>query len=461
MASKTSTLATRTDEFRASHAAAMRGNRSVALPLSGGGAVPISSGIFSAWIDRWSPLGGGNRRGLIRVARSLEEDHHFYQPVMGIRKRYHGAGFEVQDSGGEQRKTETRKWARLARDVWAEFLLSDSVTVIWLDGGTPAVMQGEDVDFENKFGQEKVTIRMERQKVSKTLRKAIGDSFANALEKDGKIVIENGRSGLLNCRVLTTAKDGSGFPMPSVKAAMMDLAIIELLKIGEWNGAFARRNLIRQAKKGHEIKNGNLAGQPMHFYKTAFGKQLLKFLSEKIGYSEFVGNFDLEFDYVFLPADFFDAKIYDAVHRRLMTWAGGAGLVAEAVDKTDDRFTNGLDMLRHEVLEPRRMVAAFLEEILSKCGVREAEVAFSNSIFFTVNQLQAYVSQAATNGHMSPQTAREWLGLDTAREANRMKAARKDPDGYMPPFEAKQGLVATGAVEPPTTSGGRPPASAE
>jgi hypothetical protein len=338
-------------------------------------------------------------------------------------------------------------------------LLCDAVAVLWQDGGIPSAMQGEDVEYDNRFGQEKVTIHLGTRKVTKELRKSLGDQVANALEKDGKVEIRNGRTGTLNCRVLTTAKDGGGFPVPAVKAAMMDLAIIELLKIGEWNGAFARRNLIRQAKKGHEIKSGNLAGQPLHFYKSAFGKQLLKFLAEKIGYSEFVGNFDLAFEYVFLPADFFDPKIFDAVHRRLMTWAGGAGLVAEAVDKTDDRFTNGLDMLRHEAMEPRAMVAAFLEDIFEKAGGAKAagRVVFSNSIFFTVKQLQAFVSQAATNGHMSPQSAREWLGLDEQRETRRMKAARKDSEGYMPPFEAKQGMQSAGAVEPPTTAGGRPP----
>ncbi len=403
-------------------------------------------------------MGAGKRRDLIKVGRNLETDHHFFQPVMKIRNQYFGANFEVQGPDGERDPAQTLKWRRLVRDVWQEFLLADSVVILWQDGGIPAAMNGEDVEYENKFGQEKVTIRLGTQKVSKELRKSLGEKLANALERDGKVEVLNGKTGTLNCRVLTLAKDGAGLAWPSMKAAMMDLAIIELLKIGEWNGAFARRNLVRQAKKGHEIKSGNLAGQPLHFYKTAFGKQLFKFLSEKIGYSELVGNFDLEFEYVFLPADFFDPKIYEAVHRRLMIWAGGAGLIAESSDKSDERFARGLDMLRNESLASRSLVSGFLEEVFSKFPGWTAgnRVAFSNSVFFTGKQLLAYVSQAATNGHMSPQTAREWLGLNEQVESRRMKESRDHVENYTPPFEAKQGMQTPGSAAPPTTAGGRP-----
>lgn len=389
----------------------------------------------------------------------LSEKHGFYGPVVRVRQRYFNAGFALVGADWEREDDLTDEWARFGRDVWQEFILADSAVVLWRDGGKPSVMHTEDVTYDDRGGVEKVTIAFSKAALTEEMRRTLGATLIAQIEKNGKITIVDGRTGTMNCRVLTRGKQGCGLVTPSVSSVMLDLAIWELLKIREWNGAFASRNVMRHAKKGHEIKSGNLAGQPLHFWKSAFAKQLLKALGGLSGYNEFSSNFDLNFEWVFLPGEFFDPKIFDSVTNRLMFWAGGAAMVAMATEeRQDSRFANGLDMMRDEARESREMVRVFLTEILRQVvGKKFRGIEWSNTVFMPAKELKQFVAQAANNGHISPQTATEALGFNNQRERKRMLAAHQTPDAYSPPFEAKQGQ--SGESTAPTTEGGRPPSS--
>ncbi len=444
------------DDFLQQNKVALRASRVLVPPMGRMGALPFGSAM-SGWAQRWGGVCLSDRTSVQGMARMLEGENSYFQTIVGHRRRYYGAGFALVNGAGENDQKGTAKFSRLVKDVWMEYTLTDSAVVFWRKGGPPAVMNSEDVEYDNRFGREKVTLKLGKQRLNAQLRRSLGTKLSDALENTGKLVVEDGGDGDLFCRVLTAAKAGAGLAMPRVKAALMDLAIAEMLRLGEVNGAAARRTLFRHSKKGHEIKQGNLAGQPLHFFKSAFGKALIKTLQTMPGVGEFISNFDLSFDWVYLPAEFFDAKVYEAVDGRLAMWAGGAGLLAAVKNKQDGNFETALDSLRQEAMAERGAVGTFLTEIISEMG-GAGDIGWDWSIFFSGKELKSFVSQASTNGHMSPQTAREWLHLDDKRESMRMRAAKDRKDDFTPPFEAKQGLLGDPAA---TTEGGRPPGGAK
>lgn len=401
---------------------------------------------------------------VMRKCRQLvdERQNDFCDFFVRIKRQFFNAGFEIYTSTKKektkkfQEKAASYPFAALARDVWNEWLTCSNVVAFWrtadkvpaeqLIDGLPLVtiLNCEDVDYRNEFGVERVKIKLTPRKLSAKENKELGPRYAKALEEGGWLELD--REEGENWRVLTTAKLGNGFGMPRFKAVFDDLSARELLKIGDWNGAWARKKLMRQMKKGHEIKDGPLAGMPEHFYTAKFGKALFKALQGQTGFIEMLTNFDMIFEYVFLNPDFFDPKIYKSIEERLYRWGGAAFLML----REGNPNPNLTKVFQAEGLSEREIIGPFIEGILNDPtfigktprGMETLRVRWDEWIFFNQAELRQMITFGLQNGILPPQLAQRALRIDTEEHLELMQEAIDKRELWTPAFEAKQGMAA-------------------
>lgn len=418
---------------------------------------------------------------VMKKARSLCEDNDFCNFLFRMKLQFFNAGFEIYSS--EKPKAAERflenapdyPFADLARDVWVDYLKCSNVVAFWVSrdkapdaqkvNGIPLVtiLNAEEVDYSNEFGVESVKIRLKKRTLTAKEREALGPRYAKAIE-NGELLELDKKEGE-NWKVLTNEKLGNGFGMPVWKAALDDLAARDLLKIGDWNGAWARKHLVRHGKKGHLIKDGPLAGMPEYFYNPKFGKKILQALQGAAGFMELMTNFDLQFDYVFLDPKFFDPAIYKGIEDRLAKWAGACLLML----REGNPNPNLSKMFKTEGESERSIVGRFLEGIINDPtfqpeslpkGMQRLHVRWDPWVFFDAEQLRQMITFGLQNGVMSPQLAQRAMGVDGREHKALMGEAHKDSEQFTPVFEAKQGMASGEAGNSggdAGKTGGRPP----
>lgn len=402
---------------------------------------------FERFAKAWT-FRDSNPRAVIKRCLELERDNSWYQSYVRTRGALYNARMHTPDSTWPE---DARKLGfdlhRLSRDVWRMWLTCQAVVAFWRepDAGKLPTVELLDVtrcEYKNDFGNEVLKYTPRRQKLTAAEREAHGERYANALERGEPLEISEKYDEKF-C-VLTNGMLGQGFGMPNAKAALLDLAIWELLRTGDYNGAWARKNLMRLSRRGHEIKQGPLAGLPEHFFKKGFGKALLKHLASISGYSELAGNFDLAMEYIYLKPDFFSKDVHEATNARLRMWGGASAALMDGEARKGGDLTK---VLRAEAMEERQVVSGFLHTILGHeyfeaVKSKDLRFAWDDSVLMDMERATAWVSAGVSAGLMSPQTGREFMGLDDAFESKRMKEAGGRKEEFTPPFEAKQGLVA-------------------
>lgn len=429
-------------------------------------------------------------RAVMRQMREISgpNPNAFVQWLVRMQVAFFNADFRLTSSG-ELKKTESWLEARqlypfekLARDIWNEYILCANAVVFWRgepsgprNGPKPppesridglplvTVFDTERVRYSNDFGTELVWITPARRKLTDDERDMLGKRYADAIEEGKELKLDQNKGEFF--KVLTTAKKGSGFAMPRWKSIIFDLAILELLRVGDWNGAWARRKIVRHTSAGHEIRFGQLAGGPDFFAKKKFVQNWVKEVNKINGYSELATNFDQIIKYVFLEAGFFDVGIYAAVQERLDHFAGAIGMMMR---KESNQMPYLMSMFRAEGFAERDIVGGFIRQIVNDPNFHGREAPppaallpqWDDTIFFNEKMLMAWLSFAYQNGFASPQTMRRYLRLMEKSENERMREAHARGEDYEPVFEPKQGLLGgAGGGENDVSQGGegRPP----
>jgi hypothetical protein len=410
---------------------------------------------------------------VMKQCRKMTDDdpHPYLQWLIRQRLAFYNSGFKLESEVG---KKDTQGWldkhanypfGKLARDVFREYQVTSNVVAFWRSEaadnrrtrvdrksdagfieGLPRVtiFNCEDVRYSNDFGVEQLWITPKRRKLSDDEKAALGPRYAAAIE-EGKELKLDPKYGE-RFKVLTTAKMGNGFGMPDLKAIMGDLAILELLKLGDWNGAWARRKILRQTKKGHEITGGDRQGSPDYYFNPAYGKKLKKALNDQNGFMELIGNFDQDLAYVFLEAAFFDPKLYEAVEMRLDRYVGAMAMMMRE-GKLQSPFL--MSLFRVEGLAERDLVGGYLASIFNDeffYGSGDAPPqrilpTWDEGVFFNEKMLIAWMGFGLQNGIISPITMRRWMRVSDRGETELMKLAHTNGKDYEPVFEQKQGLL--------------------
>lgn len=405
----------------------------------------IMRGFASAWSFNEQHLGS-----VLRKCRSFYElkENDWVENYVSAKSSVFSSGFQLLNSEGANLFSPYPRYRiqSLISKIWRDYVGCSNVVAVWMDkripGQLPVVilLRPDAVRYRCDFGIESLEVKFEKANLSDPQKRGLPPRIAQAIEKGEWLELDRTEGECF--AVLSDSRDG-GLTMPRLRAVLLDLAIRDLLRIGDWNGAKARTKILRHSKKGHEIKNGELAGRPDHFYKSAFGKKLLKYLADVTGYAELATNFDMLIEYVFLDSKFFDEGIYSSVETRLDQWAGPIMKLMRIKGEPNPELSA---LLRLEARAERTVMSEFLMQIFSHesfFGKEASKIMWDESIFMSMNLLREWIVSGAGNGILSPQTARDMYGVSDQVESKRMREASDRRDDYTPPFEAKQGIVGT------------------
>lgn len=398
----------------------------------------------------WMALG---RDVLCSVAMVLAERHWFIRPVVRMNVDLYGLGFRFVAK-------ETREWLkreaphypfkRVHRDLLREFMTNQSVVAMWpkssASGELPVIEVPDVKDAKLLPGGVLSMKLVKNSKLSEEAAQRVGEKMAAAI-RGGKIVEISPDDPIWAFRVMTDGKISSGLTVPSMTGILDDLDYIEAVRIGDWNGAWQRRKMLLHATKGYGISSGGNAGQTRGHAKKSQLDAVAAFLKALTGSASLATNFDQEFKHVVFPKDFFSDEMTRSTWERLLLWSGFAGVLLFKSESQIAGVSPYLMLqLRTSVFSFRELWSEFIMSIFGSPefhgGPAELDFtpAWSIDHLYSVDELQKLIGMHTRAATLSPQSLREFLSIDNAREVERMKSAHADRQGYIPVFEPNQGL---------------------
>lgn len=443
----------------ASPAPGMPEHASVALPVGTG------QTLIGALRNRpnWYAMA---RREIDRVARIVTERNWFTRPVHAMRLAVYSHGFQFSSA-------EARAWAgqgtypfrKVAKDMIDEWLVSRAVIVWWRKNPTPGslprlhIPNAGDCEYDVIAGVPQISVTMQRRALPEKDKAIIGERMWTATRKGGKFVIQEGDPEF-DFRVLKEGKDSSPLPVPPLVTILDDLDFVEAIRVGDWNGAKARWEIIRHTKKGYAVTSGNNAGLPRNNAKKEELKAILEAMKKILGKQDLVTNFDQEVAWLIFPKEHFHEDLLREVKQRLLFWSGVFGVL---LLKTDSQITGLsaflMDQLRAEVLAFREDFTEFLTEIFNSesflAGMPSAPrlvPQWDVKLLYSAKALIELATFYSTYAIAAPQTVREMFGIDNEEAMGLFRQAHEDPQGYTPVFEPRQGITAA-VVAPDSPTG--------
>jgi len=406
-----------------------------------------------------------------KQARQLAESSDFLSSIIYLKELFFNDSF----SFGENNNTKLKNWlraqaydfSRVVNDAWQEWLVCDNVVAFWQAAGESdgkgqlpvvTILDCEICEYKNAFGMEMLTLSVPKlglssAELARLKASGLDNRYVEAISGGKKLLLDKTEGDRF--KVLTRAKVGKGLAAPRVGSVLTQIGAMDLLGIGDWAAASMMKKVIRQFKKGHEITAGPLAGQPIHFLKKKESDQIKNANKNKDGAYDSVTNFDVNIGYPFMDPNYFTIKKMEGTLSRLERWAGPIGRLLLA-GPTQSPYL--MDAFETEGRRQRKLISDFLASIFSdESFIGNADppvdlVPRWSPVTFTSKKNLIELSRfAQPNGIASPQTTREWLGLNDKEEGDRLVTANKNKQRFTPPFEAKQGIVSgTGP------KGGRP-----
>lgn len=433
--------------------------------------MPIGLSSPEAMRQQWGIglEGVPQKKGIFLKSRQLYKTNDWVGSFVDTMILFCNDGFAINGvgadataaDGSEQMRTWMREcgfdFAKLARDIFLERVLCDNAVLFWTRPDPTVlpsitVLDCEDVELCNAFGKNYLKITHKVVPLTQEEKNILGQRYAEAL--GGKpILVQNGELDEY-FRYLTAEKNGGGLRLARLYQIFQDLSLRDMLKMGDWNAGWLLKNIIRLVRRGHDIKNGALAGQDIHFLKTKEAKKIKKGLATNVGAFDMVTNFDLTISYSYMDAKYLDTAKYEGVKARLASWAGPVAKIMEGKQVADADAMKMFEVqccaLRAEVgLLLNRLFNSgeFLGEVKPPAPI---QVTWSANTFVNFKFLLEKVRLAQAGGASSTQTAREDLGYDHERESARLKKEHEDPESVTPAFEQKQGMAGN------SNKGGRP-----
>lgn len=396
------------------------------------------------------------RREIDRVARIVTERNWFVRHVHAMRLAVYSHGFKFNSE-------EARAWAgqgsypfrKIAKDMVDEWLHSRAVIVWWRKdsetGTLPRlhVPNAGDCEYDVVGGIPQISISMQRRKLTDADKETMGPRMSEAIIKGGRLVIKEGDDDF-DFRVMKEGKDCSPLPAPPLVTILDDLDFVEAIRVGDWNGAKARWEIIRHTKKGYAVTSGNNAGQPRNNAKKEELKAILAAMKKILGKQDLVTNFDQEVAWLIFPKEHFHEDLLRETKQRLLFWGG---VFAVLLLKTDSQITGlssfMMDQLRAEVLAFREDFTEFLSDIFAsesfRTGIPNAPELIPQwdvNLLYSAKGLIELATFYSTYAVAAPPTVREMFGIDNEEASRLFREAHENPMDYTPVFEPRQGITA-------------------
>ncbi len=393
---------------------------------------------------------------LLGISRLMSERNWFVEPVNRSRFNIYGAGFRFSTK-------KARDWAeangydfqQIHDDLLWEYLYSSAVVALWRKNPEPGTIPRievpalTDVEVVSEIGRNGIRITFPKNaKLEDSAKDRMGQKMFDAV-KTGKPLTIYEEDEFWDFKVMKSGKSRDPIQAPSITAILDDLDFIECVKVGDWNGAWSRREIIRQTKKGYSTNSGPNAGRTTNNAKIGDLNSILKKMQAIQGKYEMATNFDQDVSWITFLAEFFDKDIADSARSNLIHWGG---LPAILMLRTESQISGisapMLMRLREEVEGFRAGFARFLKSVFNsdsfKANFPDSPALipqWSVKPLYSIKELTDLLVPAM-KGVVSPQTIREsFLGLDDESESALMLESHKNRDGYIPPHEANQGLL--------------------
>lgn len=400
-----------------------------------------------------------NPKTVFELCRKLRKQHGWLDRFLAVKTHYVLHGFRWMSPEGRALAEANvgYDFKRILEDVMLELTTCDNAVAQWpttaagkTNAGLPwvSILNCEQVEYKDEDGAERVKPDKSAAKEPKKKDGSVQTVQTGAYgeDKDGWIVL--GEEKDEKFEVYSSGKRGGGYGVPSLYGLIFDLGLIEILQTGDFNAALMTRDVMRQIKKGHEISYGPLAGQPVYFLKRGDIKTITEALAAKIGAFDFLTNFDVDITFPTLDTKYFDKDKYAATWARILEWMGPLGRYQTATN--GEAAAAALAAFRVEVDEIRDRLARFAGRIFNDgtfskraADSGKIKIGFHPFTCYSTKERREMMSWATQNGYLSPQTAREFLGLEDELERERLREAAAAPDEFRPVFEPKQGLLMT------------------
>jgi hypothetical protein len=395
--------------------------------------------------------------------------------------------FMALDADGKNMH-EQYAFAELVEDIMWELLVSTNVVCLWRKGPklpVISVLDAETVDYKSVGGREQITIQysqdaaMAADKANEAeYRRILGDKVYDAMCKGKTAKIIKGADEEWNFETLIGGKRRGVFCIPEMVSILDTIDYVELMGIGDWNLAWARKDVIRLVKKGYPVTQGAGSGVNSVNITDPQIKELGEGFGTKIsGNATVPANHDVNPSYLTVPSDNFKPDQVETAVDKLLLYGGIEAVVLfGSFSQQNGAAPSLMRNARTTAFTVRGQVERLLRRIFKadefttlQWGGKDGAMNFFWGVksLYSMDELLALVKGTA-DGTASPQTRRAWLGLDSEMESARIKEAHQDREGYMPPFEPGQALlsakfedlkpaaVSTPSVTPPADPG-RPP----
>ena len=338
--------------------------------------------------------------------------------------------------GIEVNATNREMIAKFVNDIWNEFILLDNAVALWLDGQQyAAILPPEKCEFTDTLGVPilRYTHGLSQQEIA-LLPPEQQERFRKS------VVIINPREGE-HFKVLKRARAGDGFSWPNIYSIFRLLGEVESKEVGMNAMGYCFRKVTRHHKLGHEIKSGDRAGKPIHFWNQQRSDAVKKLWVNVIGVDDFTSNFDHTVEFPWPNLEYFDELCWKGSNLRLNDWGGplAAMLVAKGV------MPYLAPALKAECLDDRRLVGEFLSQCVNLAYLPPVPitVGWSNLIFNDSRLQSELLKFAALQGWTSVRTGQEESGLNPEEEEERKLVESQDPEAkakYGPLYDAPHGI---------------------
>lgn len=380
-------------------------------------------------------------------------------PTGKLERRLHPGIVSASSNPADRRKVE--KWkranfkqiARLVQDVWREWMITRNVVCIWQEGGLPLVRHVETCGYTDLFGVEELAVDVNL--TTEAIRKMdLPPKVREKLLKNPKTLkLTHEDDEVFQFAVLKDEGMGNGFGWPDIATMFHPCAELESLLVGDRALADVARTVYEQHLLGHEIKNGNHAGSPVHFANRKRREGVLEEVKGVKGHKLLITNFDhvIKLGAGRPDPSQYDAKRYLAPLERFAMW--GAPYV-QMLDGTVNPFL--MRLAREDAIQERNLVGPFLASVLkdSLNAPVDLAVRFDQSCFLDIRSMLDALKAGLSGGPVSQGTFLERLGFDQADELARKEFESKLPkDLVEPAYDAAHGPPKQ-AAKP---AGGKPP----
>ncbi len=405
------------------------------------------------------------------MCRRMSERNWFLRPVKDLRHASWCEDFDARNSQGES-MSDQYDFASLVSDVMHERLTTSNVVCMWRKREAlpfVTVMDMEQVEYRNTGGLERIRIEYSQdqelaanRKNEAELRKKLGDKMYEAMTKGGTLEIIKGMDDAeWDFEVMISGKRRGVFCIPEMVPILDSVDFVELMGIGDWNLAWARKDVIRLIKKGYPVTHGQGAGINSVDITDDEIADLGKGFAEVNGNTTIPANHDVNPSYLLVPPDGFDPKQMDVAWNKLLTYGGIEAVVLfGSFSQQNGAAPSLMRNARTMAFKVRKDVEDLLNRIFSapefsrldwgasatKGSGGENAAKPKRSYFWGVKSLYSMdellkLVDSTDNGISSRTTAREMLGLNDKIEGDRLEREHAERKRYAPCFESSQALL--------------------